>query len=252
MHDFLPKQTTERIHKDIEDMYELDPADRYSFIRTFMRSDEIHDLPALASEKGIASYYIQDFKNAEGKGVTRADLPPAYISGDHLFTDLKQCKILEIDTTLYKPYLRANLSECSVIVARNNTRLWAAHLGLSQVSQFDHALEKMHEAGFTETDCAVIASVGSTNAANNEAGFSPRLVSKEEYINRGFLPDAIATFEWFPPTTPEDRTQHGLCEVTIGPDGQLLTTFDADVYLKYGFMQEMIHQDTEKETFVPA
>lgn len=78
MHDHLPKTQTDRLHTDIEDMYELDPADRYSFVSSFMKGDELLRLPQLTKAEGITSHYIRDTKTTDGEGTTEADLPVVF------------------------------------------------------------------------------------------------------------------------------------------------------------------------------
>lgn len=252
MYDQPPKIKTDSLRTDITDMYELEPADRYSFIRTLMENGELYALPVYTQRKGVVCHYIRDMKTADGHGSTEVSSPEVFQAGNDLFTRLKQCEVLEVDTREHRPYVWANLSECSLLIARDEQRLWAAHLGMSQVSQLEHALERFHQAGFQRADCEVIASVGEVQEANNNAGCSPRLDSRQAYIEYGFKPDSITTFEYIPPTSPDDRLHRNFCEVIIGADGQLITTFDAESYFQQGMMHESIDPATVKEVFIAA
>lgn len=245
-----PKDT---LTDDLEFMYKLPVEDRYSFIRTIMGSEELWKLDVL-DEKDLdwlESYYIKDFKDERGIGFSETKKPLVHTLEKQAFLKLDQCRIVELDTTGHKQYTKVNLSECSLLVARNERHLWMAHIGMSEHTQMKHALEQLQSTGLSAQDIQVVASVGPTQEAANVSRYSKRLASSGDYEAYGVDPANIIPFN-FVGQTETDSHACQLCEVIVGPEGMLVTTFDALIYSQHGLLQEKIVEETVEERFIAS
>lgn len=241
-----------RLRRDLTDMYELDTESRLSFVRSLMDSDELYFLPTMQvnNDPALQAEYIRDFRGEnDDKGTAPTAIDAVHKAGNQVFTRLQQCQLIEVDTSAYRAYLRANLSECSVLLARRGTRLFAAHVGYSQVTQIAHALESLRARGFELDELRVIASTGTFQGLQNQEGFSPRFTSINDYLELGIAKEHIQEFSYSPSREQPDRS-NGLCEVVIGPDGTLMAQFDALISVEGGFVREEIIDETVREKLI--
>lgn len=251
----------QRLEKDLQDMYALlTPEDRYSFISGIMESEELELLPTLTGlrTKPLDEYFIKDFSSAGMKLTERIrpeGMTPLYQAEGNTFSRLSQCRIVNVDTASTNAYLRVNMSECSLLVARDEKRLWAAHLGLSQESQLVSALENLRESGFSVSDLAVVASVGAYQESMNSQGYAPRLTSVESYSKYGIGPQQIISYDYDTVVGEHgSAVQHNLAEVIVGKEGMLIDIYDA-VPSQEGRLGAVTYHkspSTVHETFVPA
>ena len=252
-HDMLPtNKPKDTLADDLEFMYELPAEDRYSFIHTIMGNKELWKLDIVDEKQleWIKSYYIKDYRGEGNTGFSEADKPTVHALEEQAFLRLGQCKIADINTTQHQPYVKVNMSECSLLIARGENRLWMAHIGMSEHTQMKHALEQLKEAGFDPGDIQAVASVGPRQEAANEGGHPKRLASKSDYEAYGIAPGNITPFRFIGQTEIDNPRMRQLCEVIVGTDGMLVTTFDADIYWKQGFFKEDIIEETVAEQFV--
>lgn len=252
MHERLSYSEREaRLQRDLAEMYELDSESRFSFVRSLIGSDELYFLPTMrvSDDPALQAEYIRDLRGEDDKGTTPMAVETVHKAGNQLFTRLQQCQIIEVNTEVYRPYLRANLSECSVLMARQGNRLFAAHVGYSQTTQIAHALESFRARGFDLDELRVVASTGAFQESQNQEGFPPRFASAEDYAELGIPKEHIVEFSYAPSSEDANRS-NSLCEVVIGPDGTLLAHFDALTSIEGGFVREEILDETLHEELV--
>lgn len=230
----------------------MDAPDRYSFIRSVMANDELYSLKQ-GIHPEVTCSYMWDYTTQEGRVIMPAEADTIFMSETKFFTRLGQGNILDI-TGQSQPYLKANLSECSVLVARGEQGMTAAHLSFSTVQQMQAAMEHFASRGFAPEDMQVVASLGAGQKAHNyfnTHGNSQRMATISDYTRFGIPAENITPFAFSVDRDNLERNK-GLCEVIAGLDGMLVTTFDADIAMQHGFVRETIHEDSVTEHFVPA
>jgi hypothetical protein len=242
------KQT--RLLEDLDSLSLLNEADRYSFIQSFMETDEISLSPKhLSSEASVQEWHMRDF-SPDNERADKETAAVVYEAGTSLFLDLKQCSVVEADTTNYDPYLRATISECSVLIARDETRIWAAHLGMSEKSQVTAALSGLQASGFAVSDIIVIASVGQSQKDANKRGYSPRFDSVDDYVAIGVDPNKIIPFEFAPKVDEKGVIAWPIRDLLIGKDGVCISTYDTIRHAATGRDKKVL--DSVTESFIPA
>ena len=134
-----------------------------------------------------------------------------------------------------KTYLRASLSECTVMAGKlpDGTML-AAHISYSELLGLVPAIDFFEKAGVKPRDIRVIASV--RGGGQQHSGHNKRAETFEDYAELGITKEHFNSFEW----SFRAGEHSSLTQVIVGPDFLYQYSFDLKNGEQSGYYDEKI------------
>lgn len=128
---------------------------------------------------------------------------------EHMLMEIPQCYMVRIPKNR-SPFLYMTLSECTAIVGRTSTDIYAAHVGYGMTNQVEGVIDHLVASGVKHEDIQVVA-----NLIGDEPGFDPaedlgtypaperRLLTKAAFMKYGIAEENLIAYADRPQEIPE-------------------------------------------------
>lgn len=148
-----------------------------------------------------------------------------YSTPERKFILVRQANMFEVEWAK-KPFFMVHVTECSVIIARNDDNICVSHIGMSYRREVEGVLDFLKKEGYQDEDIYVVASVGPYQEEMAQKINNTRLSRVEEYEDLGIKPENIVRFEHEMERDGEDNIHRNTTEVIVTDEYIYKYSFD--------------------------
>lgn len=148
-----------------------------------------------------------------------------FATPERSFILVRQANTFEVELRK-KPHFMVHVTECSVVIAKNDEKIFVSHIGMSYRREVEGVLNYLKKEGFENKSIYVVASVGSYQEKMAKKIDSDRLARVQQYEDLGVKKENILSFEHEMVKDGEDNVHRNTTEVMVTKDFIYKYSFD--------------------------